>query len=128
MRSHVLDAREREARQRSYMAAPLMEEAFPAVGELAVRFRFNDPEGKEKPQPHAQLFVPDMRAYFHFQGPLRDCTGGGFDLSTAVPRGLVRKGADNAGSLTCNGQRRRWDGATSRCNLHLEYEVVSQPR
>jgi len=125
MRSHVLDAREREARQRSYLAAPLMEAAFPGVTELAVRFRFTDPEGKEKPQPYAQIFVPDMRAYFQFQCPLRECTGGGFDLSTAVPRGLTHKNGDKHGSLACGGQRKRPHGEISRCGLQLEYEVMS---
>lgn len=128
MRSHVQDAREREQRQRSYLAAPVMAQAFPGVSELAVKFRFTDPEGKEKPQPYSQLFVPDMRAFFQFQCPLRDCTGGGFDLSTAVPKGLSHKngnGNGNGGPLACGGQRKRPHGDTSRCGLQLEYEVIS---
>ncbi|MGH8223440.1 MAG: hypothetical protein ACREQZ_10760, partial [Woeseiaceae bacterium] len=60
MRSHVLDAREREARHVRYLAAPTIAQTFPGVDELAVRMRFDDPEGKVKPQPYAQVFSPDM--------------------------------------------------------------------
>jgi hypothetical protein len=126
MISHVLDARERELRHRAYLAAPLMSEQFPGVRELAVRFRFNDPDGKAKPQPYAQLFAPDMRAFFRFQCPLKECTGGGFDLHAAVPRGLARKGAVTRGSLTCAGKRTHPRGETRRCNLHVDYQVAVQ--
>ena len=78
--SQVLDERERDLRQRAYLAAPLLAKQFPAVQELAVRMKFNDPEGKEKPQPYARVFSPDMRAFFQVQCPLRNCTEGGFDL------------------------------------------------
>jgi len=125
MSSHIHDAREREQRQRAYLAAPFMAQQFPGVAELAVRMRFNDPEGKQKPQPYSQVFDADMRAFFQFQCPLRDCTGGGFDLSGAVPKGLARKGAVTHGSLTCTGQRKRPHGDTLRCGLELEYEVTS---
>jgi len=124
MRSHVLEAREREQRQRSYLAAPLVSNLFPSVTELAVRFRFNDPEGKEKPQPYAQIFKPDMRAFFEFQCPLRECSGGGFDLSRVVPR-FSRKSPNAGGALVCEGQRKRPHGDTSRCGLQLEYEVTA---
>lgn len=125
MRSHVLDAREREARHSKYLAAPKMAEAFPDADELAVRMRFEDPEGKVKPQPYAQVFAPDMQAFFQFQCPLRDCTGGGFDLTTAVPRGLTRKNAVTTGSATCTGQRKRSHGPTARCDLRLDYELAT---
>ncbi|MGH8481653.1 MAG: hypothetical protein ACRES8_04250, partial [Nevskiaceae bacterium] len=104
------------------LAAPTIAQTFPGVDELAVRMRFDDPEGKVKPQPYAQVFSPDMQAFFQFQCPLRDCTGGGFDLTAAVPRGLARKGAVTAGSLVCSGKRKRPHGETSRCDLRLDYE------
>lgn len=127
MRSHTLDLREREQRQRDYLAAPLISEMFPGVAELAVRMAFKDPEGKEKPQPYAQVFAPDMRAFFQFQCPLRQCTGGGFDLSAAVPR-LARKGSTSHGSLVCSGKRARTHGGSGPCGLQLDYEAATQAK
>lgn len=124
MVAHVLEAREREERQRAYLATPLLAAQFPGLSELAVRMRFEDPEGKEKPQPYAQIFAPDMHAFFQFQCPLRECTGGGFDLSAVVPRGLSAKGAAHHGTMTCGGRRRRSHGGTDRCGLRLDYELV----
>lgn len=123
MRTHVLEAHEREQRQRSYLATPLISKLFPGLASLAVGFRFTDPEGKEKPQPYAQIFEPDMHAYFEFQCPLRECSGGGFDLSKVVPR-FSRK-SRTAGTLTCEGRRKRSHGDTGRCALQLDYEVTS---
>ena len=130
MVSHVLDARAREERQRQYLAAHLMAEQFPDLQELAVRIRFSDPEGRQKPQPYAQIFAAEMRAFFRFQCPLKDCVDGGFDLTSAVQRGLSRKDADRSGTLTCAGRRRRTSGGTDRCNLQLDYELmtVNKPR
>lgn len=123
--SHVLDQRERDLRHRAYLAAPLLAEQFPAVRELAVRMKFNDPEGKEKPQPSARVFSPDMRAFFQLQCPLRDCTGGGFDLTSAVPVALKGSRPVTRGSFTCEGRRKRHSAGISRCGLAMEFEVVT---
>ena len=125
MISHAPDQRERELRQRAYLAAPLLAEQFPAVRELAVRMKFSDPEAKQRPQPYARVFAPDMHAFFQIQCPLRDCTGGGFDLTGAVPGALKRVHPVTRGSLTCEGHRKRHDARASRCGLNMEFEVVT---
>lgn len=128
MVSHVLDARAREERQRQYLAAHLMADQFPDLQELAVRIRFSDPEGKQKPQPYAQIFATEMRAFFNFQCPLKDCVDGGFDLTSAVQRGLSRKDAARSGTLTCAGHRKRTAGGTDRCNLQLDFDLITVPK
>jgi hypothetical protein len=65
-----------------------------------------------------------MRAFFKFQCPLRECMGGGFDLSAAVPKGVSRKDAVK-GSATCEGKRKRSHGETTRCGLHVDFEVAA---
>ncbi len=122
---HSVDLREREQRQRTYLAVPTIAKQFPALEELAVEMRFLDPEGKVHPSPGKRIFAPDMQAFFDFQCPMRECSGGGFNMTTIVPRALSGKSPTTTGKMQCKGQRQRVSGGSSPCLLELSYEVVT---
>jgi hypothetical protein len=122
---HFVDLREREQRQRTYLAAPTVAKQFPALEELAVNMSFFDPEGKVHPSPSRRLFAPSMQAFFEFQCPMHDCSGGGFNMRDLVPRALTGKKPVTSGQLQCAGKRPRIGAGTSPCLLELNYEVVA---
>lgn len=121
---HFVDVREREQRQRTYQAVPTVAEQFPTLDELAVEMRFLDPEGKVHPSPSRRLFAPSMQAFFDFQCPMRECSGGGYNMTTIVPRALTGKNPVTTGKMQCKGQRQRVGTGNSPCLLELTYEVV----
>lgn len=122
---YMIDLQQREARQQSYLAAPAVSKKFPGVKELVVELRFADPEGKVHPSPHKRKFAPEMQAYFEFQCPLRDCVGGGFNLTTAIPKALSDRRGTGGGKLSCNGRRDRDGVADHTCRLELQYSVTA---
>jgi hypothetical protein len=124
LKPHVLETRQREQRQRQYMAAPVIGEKFPSVEEVVVELRFTDPEGKVNPSPHKRIFVADMQAFFEFPCALRECTGGGYSLSTAIMEALTRRRGEVNGHMTCEGHRSREKGADPCCNLQLHYHAT----
>ena len=124
MKPYAVDQRERESRQRAYQSAKTVAGLFPGIEELTVEMRFSDPDRKLTPSPHRRIFVPGMQAFFDFQCPLKDCVGGGFDMSQAVPEALSRKKSRaTAGKLSCQGKRKRAAAGESRCLLELDYHV-----
>ena len=121
-RPYLADAQERERRQRLYLAAPMLGARFPKVRELVVEMSFADPEGKVHPSPHKRRFSAEMQAYFEIECPLRDCSGGGFDLGPEINRALSPRGGDGTGSMSCSGDRN--SAAGSRCNLEVRYRII----
>jgi len=122
---YVIDQRQRELRQRSYQAAPSVAELFPALEELAVELRFVDPDGKVRPSPFTRIFVPDMQAFFEFQCPLRECSGGGFDLSQEIPRALGKGTSADHAVIRCKGRRDRPSSDEKHCLLELKFELTA---
>lgn len=120
----VIDQRQRELRQRSYQAAPSVAELFPDLEELAVELRFADPDGRVRPSPFKRIFVPDMQAFFEFQCPLRECSGGGFDLSRQIPQALEQGKTGDAAAIQCQGRRERASKEDRHCGLELRFELA----
>jgi len=121
---YAVDLRERERRQTSYLAAPSLAALFPKLEELAVELRFVDPDGKVRPSPFTRIFVPDMQAFFEFQCPLRECSGGGFDLSREIPRALSKGATTDAAVVRCKGRRDRPSSDEKHCLLELKFELT----
>jgi hypothetical protein len=67
-----------------------------------------------------------MQAYFEIECPLRDCTGGGFDLTAPVGRFLSDRRAETSGKASCSGDRKRDGVADHRCNLQVTYQLKVQ--
>ncbi len=122
-RSYMVDAQERERRQRNYLAAPVLRQKYPKIRELVVELSFSDPEGKVNPSPHKRRYSSEMQAYFEIECPLRDCTGGGFDLAADITKSLSAKHAESTGKSACTGDRKRDGVADHRCGLQLSYRV-----
>ena len=123
---YIMDQQQRERRHQSYLAAPVVAKKFPGVEELSVAMRFTDPDGKVHPSPHKRLFAPEMQAFFEFQCPLRDCVGGGFNLTTAIPKAFSnRRGGAGVGKMSCQGRRPREGVVDQTCRLELTFQVTS---
>jgi hypothetical protein len=125
-RSYLVDAQERERRQRLYMAAPVLRAKFPKVGELVIELSFSDPDGKVNPSPHKRRYSPDMQAYFEIECPLRDCQNGGYDLGADISRALSGRGGETSGKASCSGDRKRDGVSDHRCNLEVRYQIKVQ--
>lgn len=121
---YIMDQQAREKRHQSYMAAPMVGKKFPGVSELTVAMRFSDPEGKVHPSPHKRLFAPEMQGFFEFQCPLKDCVGGGFNLTTAIPKAFSNRRTGSTGKMVCQGRREREGAADHTCRLELQYTVT----
>ena len=52
---YIIDHQQRELRQRSYLAAPVLGKKYPGVKEVIVELRFTDPDNKLHPSPHNPL-------------------------------------------------------------------------
>jgi hypothetical protein len=128
LKPHILETRQREQRQRQYLAAPALGEKFPSIEEVVVELRFTDPEGKVHPSPHKRIFVSDMQAFFEFPCPLRDCTGGGYSLSETLIDSLSRRRLEASGKLSCDGKRAREKGANPCCGLELHYHATARKK
>lgn len=125
---YVITHQQREQRQQSYLAAPVLGKKFPHVNELVVEMRFADPEGKVRPSPIRRIFTADMQAFFDFQCPLRDCGGGGFDLTAGIEKRLSNRKVAGAEKVTCHGHRDREGRKNQPCLLELEYQLVVEDR
>jgi hypothetical protein len=114
---------QREARQQLFDASPMVSN-YPGVGEIAIELTFSDPEGKQRPSARGLLFGPDMRAYFHFACPMRDCTGGGFDPSGDLLAALSKRRNGHTGAAACKGVRPRGGVKTQPCGIELHYTMA----
>lgn len=122
---HVIASQQRDERHQSYLAAPVLAEKYPGIREVGVEMRFTDPEGRLTPSPQRRTYLADMRAYFDFLCPLKDCEDGGFALNTAIQQSLSKSGAGRTGKLSCQGRRSRGSEKGRACELELEYKVVT---
>ncbi len=121
---HIIANQERDQRHQSYLAAPVLGEKYPGIQEVGVEMRFTDPEGRLTPSPQRRTYLGDMRAYFDFLCPLKDCEDGGFALNTAIQHSLSKQGHGRTGKLSCQGLRARGSEKRRSCELELEYKVV----
>ena len=121
---YMVDLQQREQRQRSYLAAPVLAAKYQKVKEVIVEVRFVDPDGKSHPSSYKRKFTAEMQAYFDFPCPMKDCMGGGFDLGTAIPKTLGNRRVDHTGKVRCEGKRPRESAPDHRCNLELQYAVT----
>jgi hypothetical protein len=121
-RAPVIDTVDRDRRQQRYANAPAIAERFPKAGAFAIDMRFEDPAGSQKPATFRQIYLPQMQAYFDVRCPLPECSGGGFDLDSAVASALGRAGHGASGTAQCAGARSGPDGR-QRCDLLLHYTV-----
>lgn len=117
----AFDPRAREARQLAYEAVPTLSQRHPKVAEIGMSLQFTLPDGKPHSSPHRRLFMPDMQAFFDVQCPDRDCSSGGFDLSTAVDAVVHSKTHESSGRLQCKGTRSR-----QTCGIVLDYVVAAE--
>ncbi len=121
---HFIDHQQREQRQRTYQAVATVAKQFPAVSEIAVELRFADQDGKRMASPYKRIFAPAMQAFFDFPCPIKECVGGGFNLSADIPAAVASKTEVTTGSHSCQGRRPRPEAKDARCLLELKYEVV----
>jgi hypothetical protein len=122
MKPFAVDQRQRELRQRSYLAVPTLREQFPAIEEVAIELRFTDPDRKMYLSPYKRIFASSMQAFFDFQCPIRECTGGGFNPTAEITKAMSKSSAPHTGTLSCKGKRDRGE-AGNRCELELLYRV-----
>lgn len=121
---HIIANQQRDIRQQSYMAAPVLAEKHPEIHEVGVEMRFRDPEGKLTPSPQRRVFMAEMRAHFDFLCPLKDCVDGGYALNAKIQPSLSKPGPGRSGKLSCQGRRSRGSEKARACELELEYQVV----
>lgn len=121
---HVVATQERDQRHQSYLAAPVLAEKYPGIEEVGIEMRFTDPERRLTPSPQRRTYMGDMRAYFDFLCPLKDCEDGGFALNKAILQSLSKAGPGRAGKMSCQGRRSRGSEKGRACELELEYRVV----
>lgn len=121
---HVIATQQRDQRNQSYLAAPVLVEKYPSIQEVGIEMRFNDPERRLTPSPQRRTYMADMRAHFDFLCPLKDCVDGGYALNTAIHQSLSKRGATRTGKLSCQGRRPRGSEKSRACDLELEYQVV----
>lgn len=116
---YMQDARQREARERAYKAAPTLGKQFPWVEEAHIEMRFTRPDGKLHSSPHSRIFQPDMQAFFEFLCPEPDCSNGGFNLAPSMGKALQVKKPEPSGVLQCDGSR-----GGNKCQLDLHFKVT----
>lgn len=124
MKPFAVDQRQRELRQRSYLAVPTVGKQFPKVEEISIELRFIDPDKKLHLSPYKRIFANDMQAFFDFQCPIKECTGGGFNPTPEITKSLGKSTAVHKGTMICAGKRDRGDAGKS-CELELQYQVVA---
>ncbi|MDB5968476.1 MAG: hypothetical protein JWQ90_926 [Hydrocarboniphaga sp.] len=124
MKPFAVDQRQRELRHRSYLAVPTLGKQFPALEEIAIELRFVDPDRKMHLSPYKRIFASSMQAFFDFQCPVKECTGGGFNPTPEITKALSKSTALHTGTLSCKGKRDRGE-AGNRCDLELHYQVVA---
>ena len=118
----VLSSSERLSQEQAWLNAPTIAEQYPRVRGLAIAMTFVDPRGAAQPSPMRQLYAPSMRALFELRCPLRDCTGGVFDLNASVRSMLTNSRLPRDGHDFCRGTRGR-----DECGLELKYSLAEAP-
>jgi len=119
-RRAILPTAERERREEARLNAPRISDRFPKAGRFAIAMSFRDPSGTAQPSPMRHIFGPSMQAYFEVRCPLRDCSGGGFELTPFVVAMLSRRGEARSGQSYCEGSR----GHQGACGLELTYTLT----
>jgi len=123
MKPFAVDQRQRELRQRSYLAVPTLGKQFPAIEEIAIELRFVDPDRKLYLSPYKRIFASSMQAFFDFQCPIKECAGGGFNPTPEITKALSRSSEPHSGKMSCKGRRDRGEGGGKVCELELNYTV-----
>ena len=120
-RRAIVPAAERNQREEAWLKAPTIAERFPRARGFAIAMTFRDPSGAAQPSPMRQLYAPAMRAVFEQRCPMRDCTGGGFDLNASILAMLSNDRHPRTGNHTCRGSRGR---SGTDCGIELSYSLV----
>lgn len=120
LKPRVTDLQQRERRQRGYAASKTVSERFPRLRELVFELRFRAVDNKPLLSPYKQIYTGDMQAFFELQCPSRECTGGGFDLSTVASAAACSHDGISRGLLQCRGVAQG-----SACVVELQYEIVA---
>jgi hypothetical protein len=120
-RRAALPLSERNQRDEAWTNAPTIRDRFPRARRFAIAMTFRDPGGAAQPSPMRQLYEPSMRALFELRCPLRDCTGGGFDLNAPITSMLSSDRQPRSGRAACRGSRGRTGG---ECQLELSYSLI----
>jgi len=101
----LFDAAARDAHQRAYQASQTVAECFPAALQVKLELSFSQVDGVSKSSPYSRIFLPSMQAHFWARCPSQQCSGGGFDLMTAVEAAMNAPSSEHTSLQQCHGRQ-----------------------
>lgn len=95
-------------RQYQYMrqsVAKTISERYPDIDhvDVEVSLDFQTAVCPTTPKEHKFMMLPDHKIHLYYDCPNRDCTGSGFDLTSAL-EDCLRSRKEVTGSIRCNGK------------------------
>lgn len=110
---------EEQRRNEAKIAAGLVSERFPQVSGMVIKITYYQEATDPVLMVRTINVYPTSHAYFHMSCAVKECSGGGFDLTRTIA-GLVKKRKKSAqGTMSCNG------GGDKLVSLHasISYEI-----
>lgn len=108
-----------ELNKQHKLAAGLVSERFPRVDSILVNMTYYQKGINPVLMVRTINVLPTTYAYFNMECMIRDCAGGGFDLTPIISKMVKSLKKSGKGRLVCRG---KGDGLSSD-HASIEYEI-----
>ena len=114
----------RELKNQNNIAAGLVSEQFPSVSGMVIHMTYYRKAVIPLLMVRTLNIFPTSYAYFKMDCMIKDCNGGGFDLTSAVAGMVQAHKKEGQGTLICRGIT----DAVGSDHASIEYKAVIQYR
>ena len=116
------DTAKNELERRKKAESGFVSDRFPAVSGLAIKIIYYQNAANPVLMVRTINVYPSSSSCFHLQCPLKDCTGGGFDLTRDIWE-LIRSGRKSGkGKMVCGGEKE----AQGPVHASISYQITVQ--
>lgn len=109
-----------ELNRQNKLAAGLVSERFPKVSSIVVNMTYYQKGINPVLMVRTVNLLPTNYAYFNMECMIRDCVGGGFDLTPVITRMVKDLKKSAKGKLDCKGKN---EGLAAD-HASIEYEIT----
>jgi hypothetical protein len=92
-----------ERNKKLKLSAGLLSERFPHVSEISIRMTYYQNSVNPVMMFRTVHFLPSHHAYFNMDCMIKDCNGGGFDLTSVITEMVKKQKISAKGKLLCKG-------------------------
>jgi hypothetical protein len=102
MKKKAHEQRNAELKHMLHMDSRYISEVCPNIESIEIKMQFTNPDDKNTFEKNIVL-KKDMKAYFKYDCPYRECINGGYDLNDIINKAIESPNKQAEGKLICQG-------------------------